>query len=120
MKPLKMKYMPQLVALTVAGASLPVYANDFPTAARVEYVVNCMRKHPDRSEHEMRFKCSCAIDNIAIQLPYDEFVELQTATLAVTIGGERGAAVRTAPETGEMVKTYHAIEDKANGACFIQ
>jgi hypothetical protein len=106
----------------IAAASIfaSAQANDFPTDSRVEYVLNCMRKHSPEAEQEMRYKCSCAIDQIAQQVSYDEYVELLTATLAMTIGGERGAAVRTAPETGDMAKRFHAIEAKANGSCFIR
>ena len=95
-------------------------SNDFPTRGRVEYVLDCMRKYPQRAEFEMLAKCSCAVDKFAEELSYDEFVELLTATLAVTIGGERGATVRDAADTRTMIKRFHAIEGKANEACFIQ
>ena len=68
-------------------------ANDFPTADRVEFVMECMRDHTG-GQFELLNKCSCTIDRLAGQYKYDAFVEAQTMAKAVTIAGERGATLR--------------------------
>ena len=50
--------------------------NDFPTQARVEYVMACMS---DTGENYMSLRrCSCALDTIASHMTYDQFVDAQT------------------------------------------
>ena len=92
-----------IVAMSVLswGAAL---ANDFPTADRMQYVFECMRERPDAPHYEMIYKCSCAIDAIAAQVSYGEYVELWTASRGVTIAGERGSALRDAQVSRDMVK----------------
>jgi len=45
------------------------HANDFPTQARVEFVLTCMRESK-ASQQESMYKCSCAIDAIADKVRY--------------------------------------------------
>jgi len=97
-----------------------VATNDFPTIDRVLFVENCAREHPDRSHQEMLYKCSCAVDAIAGELRYDEYVELSTAVDAGQIAGERGAAVRESTEGKSMSKRFKAARAKALSSCFIE
>ena len=95
-------------------------ANDFPTADRMQYVFECMRERPDAPHYEMIYKCSCAIDAIAAQVSYGEYVELWTASRGVTIAGERGSALRDAQVSRDMVKKFRNIEEKAKEKCFLK
>jgi len=67
-----------LCALLLAGG--PAWAagktNDFPTPARVEYVMACMSG--STQQYEYLQKCSCALDTIAAHMTYNEFVDAQT------------------------------------------
>ena len=69
--------MLRLLLILMAGLPVGAYANDFPTPQRVEYVLECMKNH--KGKYEYLYKCSCAVDAIAKELGYDEFVELSTA-----------------------------------------
>ena len=89
-----------LVVLMVGGmgdaAAGSGVANDYPTAARADYVFACMKTNGET--HESLEQCSCSIDVIASLLPYDAYVAGETvASLSQTPGrfGEmfRGAAV---------------------------
>ena len=93
-------------------------ANDFPTNARVEYVLECMKDHAGK--YEYMYKCSCAVDEIAKELKFDEFAELATASRNKSLGGQRGAEFRDPANVKDMVKKYAAVELKAADACFIQ
>jgi hypothetical protein len=95
-------------------------SNDFPTIERVLFVESCAREHPDRSRQEMLYKCSCALDAIADELRYEEYVELSTAADAGQIAGERGTAVRDSSEGKSMGTRYKAVRSKAFKNCFIE
>ena len=101
-------------------ASSAAAGNDFPTIDRVMFVETCMREHPDRPRQEMLYKCSCALDAIASQVGYDDFVEFSIALDAGQIAGERGAAVRESNEGRDMAKRFRAIRAKAFSGCLIQ
>jgi hypothetical protein len=94
--------------------------NDFPTIDRVLFVENCIRDYPDHPHQEMLYKCSCAVDAIAGQFRYDEYVELATAVDAGQVAGKRGAAVRESSEGKNMTKRFREARAKAYSSCFIQ
>ncbi len=50
--------------------------NDYPTSARVDYVIGCMASNGQT--HEMMQKCSCSIDHIAKSISYTEYVQIST------------------------------------------
>lgn len=94
------------------------HANDFPTVERVLYVQECMRAHPGQS-FEMTHKCSCALDAIAEQLRFDDYVTLSTISKAMSIGGERGGSIRDAPSFEPQAKRFRELQSKAEKGCFI-
>ena len=94
------------------------FANDFPTVDRVLYVQECMRANPG-PQFEMINKCSCALDVLAKDLKYDEYVTLSTISKAMSIGGERGGAIRDVPSLEPQSKRYRELQTKAHQACFI-
>jgi hypothetical protein len=103
--------------LSVAVAQF-AYANDFPTQARVEFVLNCMRtsKAP---QQETMYKCSCAIDAIATKVNYETWVELSTVANATTIAGERGGAMRDLKDGRKMIASFRELQDNAKKSCFL-
>ncbi|NMM26794.1 MAG: hypothetical protein HHJ12_05755 [Glaciimonas sp.] len=111
-----MKIVRLLLLLTVT-APIGAYANDFPTTDRVEYVLDCMKNHAIK--HEYLYKCSCAIDNIAKELNYDEYVEMSTALRGQSTTGERGAVFRDPDTVKTMAKKYKAVQAGANKACYV-
>lgn len=110
-----------LLALPLVGcatATPTVAANDFPTSQRVIYVQECMRKHPG-PYFEMINKCSCAIDAMASEVRYEDFVGMSTVVNAMSIGGERGGSMRDNESIKPQIKRYRELETKAHTACFI-
>ncbi len=94
-------------------------ANDFPTLARVQYVQECQSAHPGPL-FEMQSKCACALDHLAAQLRYEQFDAMKTAANALSIGGERGGAMRDNPQVRPMVERLKGLEAKAAQACFLK
>jgi hypothetical protein len=99
-------------------ASTAACANDFPTADRVLHVQECMRVHPG-PQFEMISKCSCALDALARDVKYADYVTMSTIGKARSIGGERGSAIRDVPSLEPQAKRYRELQAKAEKGCFI-
>ena len=102
-------------AILVPGVAM---ANDFPTAARMEYVLECMKDHGGK--YEYLYKCSCAVDKIAGRLKYDDYLEASTALRYQGMAGERGSEFRDPPKVRDMAKRYKAIQQQAGEACMMK
>ena len=99
-------------------AATPASAFEYPTSERVNYVEQCMQENPG-PHYEMVSKCSCALDFMAQTTPYDDFVSMETATNASTIGGEKGNAIRDAEDLQKEVRTFRTLQATAKKNCFI-
>lgn len=113
-----MKPRQSMLLLAIAVFTTSSQANDFPTADRVEFVLECMRDHTG-GQFELLSKCSCAIDRLAEKYKYDDFVEAQTMAKAVTIAGERGSTLRDNDDAQKAAKQYRADVKDAAYACFL-
>jgi hypothetical protein len=90
-------------------------AHDYPTAARVEYVQECMSRHG--GSLATLYQCSCVIDQMAQHLSYDDFVEASTFARNATLGGEGGGIFRDPPRARERAKLFRSLESDAYRAC---
>ncbi|HEY4139112.1 MAG TPA: hypothetical protein VGN65_11695 [Casimicrobiaceae bacterium] len=95
-----------------------VHANDFPTRARVEFVLTCMRESKV-SPQESMYKCSCAIDAIADKIDYNTWVDLSTVANATTIAGERGGVMRDMKDGRKLITSYRELQQRAKKQCFL-
>jgi hypothetical protein len=102
--------------LCLAGTA--AMANDFPTVDRVLYVQECMRAHPGPN-YEMVNKCSCALDALAKEVKFDDYVTMNTASNANSIGGERGNTIRDTESLQVQIKRYRELQTRAKSGCFI-
>lgn len=107
-----------LLAAAALMLAVPAQAHDYPTSDRVVFVQACMRDHPG-PHYEMINKCSCALDTIARELPYDDFVDMSTATNANTIGGERGAYIRDSESLQVLIRKFRQLQTNAKKSCLI-
>lgn len=110
--------VPGFFLVMASAMPLAAVASDYPTTARVEYVLECMKNHGGK--YEFMYKCSCAIDDIAKQAPFDEYVEIATAQRNQNLGGQRGSEFRDPTDVKDMAKKFRTIEHNANDACFIK
>lgn len=104
--------------LMAASAHAFARDNDFPTNERVLYVLECMANHPG-PQFEMVSKCSCALDKMADELTYDQYLTLSTEFKATTIGGERGAVLRDNSTAQKDARRYRDLQKKVQAGCFI-
>lgn len=92
-----------------------VSSNDFPTLARVEYVLRCMDYHGGQV-YENMYACVCSIDRIASELSYDEFLRGEVLAQLRTTPGERGGLFREGGR--ELVTKYLEVTEAAEDSCF--
>ena len=99
----------------VAGAA----ANDFPTQARVEFVLGCMGERGGQS-YDTLYPCICIIDRIASKMPYREYTAAEMLSFMYSTPGERGGIFRdAAPRSRKRIKTLQAARQEAEAACFV-
>ena len=102
-----------ITGVTAAGASKE---NDFPTAARADYVFACMASNGETQE--MLYKCSCSIDAIADMMTYDQYVQAETIIRLRGVPGEKTAAMRDSPWTQDVVDLMRRSQAEAELRCF--
>ena len=106
------------VLLSTLVASSLGLANDFPTRARVEFVLACMRESKAPQQESM-YKCSCAIDAIADKVRYSTWVDLSTVANGITIAGERGGVMRDMKDGRKMIASFRELQAGAKKSCFL-
>ena len=105
-----------VLALTFTLPSLAQdTANDYPTAARADYVFGCMEVNGGTQEALRR--CSCSIDVIASIVPYDKYVEAETVMSVVQVGGEKAALFHD-PSMVEKVAELRRAQAEGEVRCF--
>ena len=104
--------------LLMLCATPVAYANDFPTRARIEFVLGCMRESKAPPQEAM-YKCSCAIDAIAEKVRYSDWVDLSTISNGITIAGERGGVVRDLKDGRKLIASYKDLQANAKKQCFL-
>jgi hypothetical protein len=110
-----------LRALSFAlAAALPAaaHANDFPTQARVEFVLGCMAEQGGQS-YDNLYKCVCLIDAIAAEMTHDEFAQAQVFSQLRSTPGERGGVFRDPDQAGTLVAKLAAVIERGKAQCFV-
>ena len=107
-----------ILALLAAGpafAQVPL-TNDYPTAARAEYVFICMAVNGQN--RQMLDRCSCAIDQISEVLTYDDYVKAETVLRMQQTTGGKTAMFRGMSQMDAMVAELRRAEAEAELLCF--
>jgi len=90
--------------------------NDYPTAARADYVFACMATN-GRSRL-MLAQCACSIDEIASILPYEAYLQAETVLSMRRTGGERMAVFNSAVAAQKLVIDLRRAQAEAELICF--
>ncbi len=102
--------------MLLLGFSSVVSANDFPTAERVEYVLNCLQKMGRSSMHDLQ-TCSCRIDSIASNMSFETYSYAVTYNRNKRMVGEQGGVFRDNEAGKSFAKELAAAEEAAGGQC---
>ncbi|ABV92217.1 conserved hypothetical protein [Dinoroseobacter shibae DFL 12 = DSM 16493] len=113
------------LALLAALMAIPAVAhadtvaerlNDFPTAARADYVFACMVANGQT--REMLDRCSCSIDEIAAILSYEDYLAAETVLSMRRVGGERMSFFQSAAMAENIVAELRRAQAEAEVICF--
>ena len=109
-----------IVALLCAPVLTPIAAaqdlNDYPTAARVDYVFACMKANGET--RQALEQCSCSIDVIATILPYQRYVTAETVLSVAQVPGNLGSQFRSTEQAKAAVDELRRAQAEAEVRCF--
>ena len=90
--------------------------NDYPTAARADYVFGCMAANGNTQPSLER--CSCSIDAIASVLPYERYVQAETILRMGQTAGQRSELIRSTGMLRDIVAELRRAQAEAEVQCF--
>jgi hypothetical protein len=101
------------VMLTSVGAA---ELNDYPTAARADYVFACMKTNGET--RQALEQCSCSIDVIASILPFDRYVAAETVLSLSQGPGRFGTMFRSPEQARTATNDLRRAQAEAEVRCF--
>lgn len=108
----------RMTPLILALFTFSAYGNDYPTLERVDSVLTCMAKHGGQTVENL-YSCSCKIDVIASEVPFDLWNEARTYKAYKRMPGEKGGLFRDSTRADEIVPLLEAAEKKGEKRCFV-
>ncbi len=105
-----------LVCLCLWAPALAAELNDYPTAARAEFVFACMKTNGETPDALRR--CSCAIDVIATLLSYDRYVAAETVASVAQAQGQAGMLMRSSALAKAALAELRRAQAEAEIRCF--
>jgi len=105
-----------LLAFAAYSSARADNLNDYPTAARVDYVFGCMKANGE-TRHTLD-QCSCSIDVIASILPYDRYVEASTVVSMAQVPGHLGSQFRSTEIARKAIEALRRAQAEAEVRCF--
>jgi hypothetical protein len=108
-------YAVLLVALSAGGASGDEL-NDYPTTARADYVLACMKANGET--RRALEQCSCSIDVIASILPYDRYVAAEAVLSVGQVQGNLGTQFRSSEPAKAALNELRRAQAEAEVRCF--
>lgn len=105
-----------IVLMTMGFAACAEDVNDYPTAARVEYVFGCLKANGET--RQVIEQCSCSVDVIASILPYERYVTAETVLSMSQVRGNLGAQFRTSEQASSALNELRRAQAEAEVRCF--
>jgi hypothetical protein len=100
--------------IAAAGSASP--ASRYPTSDEAFYVLACLGMNGQNAEGLQ--KCSCAINAIEDQLPYEQYSDAVLVFAMRQAGGERSALYRDTVAMKEIADRFVRAQIRANRQCF--
>ena len=107
------------IGIALIAAAVPARAeelNDYPTAARAEYVFGCMKANGETPR--ALEQCSCSVDVIATLLPYERYVSAETVLRMAQVPGVLGSQFRSTEQARTAVDDLRRAQAEAEVRCF--
>jgi hypothetical protein len=90
--------------------------NDYPTAARGDYVFACMKTNGET--RQALEQCSCSIDVIASILPYERYISAETVLSLSQVPGRFGAMFQSPERARSALNDLRRAQAEARVRCF--
>jgi len=90
--------------------------NDYPTAARVDYVFGCMKANGET--RQALDQCSCSIDVVATLLPYERYVSAEAVLSMAQVPGTLGTQFRSSEQATSALNDLRRAQAEAEVRCF--
>jgi hypothetical protein len=90
--------------------------NDYPTAARSEYVFGCMKANGET--RQALEQCSCSVDVVASLLPYDRYITAETVLSMAQVQGNLGTQFRSSEQATSALNDLRRAQAEAEVRCF--
>ena len=111
-----MKTLLKLTLLIPLFFNTPVEANDFPTQARSEFVFACMSSN--QSNRDFMAKCSCAIDEIAKRINFEEYAQAEAIARLQLGASPREEAFKSVGLSKERMEKLYRAQAASELECF--
>ena len=105
-------FLLSLVSLT----GMKTYSSDFPTLARSEFVFACMSSNA--SNRDFMAKCSCAIDEIAKRMTYEEYAQAEAIARLQLGASPREEAFKSVGLSKERMEKLYRAQAASELECF--
>ena len=105
-----------MALMTMAVATHAQDINDYPTAARVEYVFGCLKANGET--RQAIEQCSCSIDVVASLLPYQRYITAETVLSITLVRGDMGSPFRTSEQAASALNDLRRAQAEAEVRCF--
>jgi hypothetical protein len=102
--------------MTMAVMAPAQEVNDYPTAARVEYVFGCLKANGET--RQAIEQCSCSIDVVASLLPYERYITAETVLSMSQVRGDMGSPFRTSEQASSALNDLRRAQAEAEVRCF--
>src|SRR5262245_42222487 len=104
------------LALAMSDPATAADLNDYPTAARADYVYACMKANGET--RQVLDQCSCSIDVIASILPYDRYVTAETVLSVSQAQSTLATQFRTSEPAKAALNDLRRAQAEAEVRCF--
>jgi hypothetical protein len=111
--------MPRGLCIALLLLPTAVEANDFPTQARVEFVMGCMSEQGGQS-YDNLYKCVCLVDAIAAEMSHEEFAQAQVFSQLRSTAGERGGVFRDPEQARALSDKLAAVIERGKAGCLFR
>jgi hypothetical protein len=105
-----------MAADPVAAAGSDSISSRYPTSDEAFYVLACMETNGQNAEGMQ--KCSCAVNAIEAELPYEQYSEAALVFAMRQAGGEKAALFRDTVAMKEVADRFIRAQARANRQCF--
>jgi hypothetical protein len=103
-------------AILAAGSVQAGDLNDYPTAARADYVFACMKANGE--SRLVLEQCACSIDVIASILTYENYVAAETVASVNQQAGPAGMLMRNTGAARDALADLRRAQAEAQVRCF--